>query len=50
MLRKQVAHKYIERVQSKKSREDRKPEQTYPTDITDGVFVTIGPDAEAQNG
>ncbi|KAL4235619.1 Ribosome biogenesis protein BRX1 [Mactra antiquata] len=44
LIRKQVAKKYIHRVEAKKSLEDRKPEYTYPSDITDDVFVTIRPD------
>lgn len=50
LLRKQVAHKYIDRIHAKKSLENRKPEKTYPTDITDDVFLTARPDDEAQNG
>ena len=50
MLRRKIAHKYMDRVHSKKSLEIRKPEKTYPTDITDDVFATIGPEEEEQNG
>ena len=45
-----MASKYIERVQAKKAFDDRKPEKTYPTDITDDVFSTARPEEEAQNG
>lgn len=44
ILKKQVASKYIQRVYAKKSLESRKPEFTYPTDVTDDVFVTIRPE------
>ncbi|KAL5021634.1 hypothetical protein ScPMuIL_000789 [Solemya velum] len=44
MLRKKVSQKYVSRVQSKKSLEDRRPEESYKTDVTDDVFVTIRPE------
>lgn len=50
MLRRQVAHKYINRVQAKKSLDERKPEFTYAPDVTDDVFVTIQPEDSTQNG
>ena len=50
MIRKQVAQKYINRVQAKKSLDERKPEFTYTPDVTDDVFVTIRPKETQQNG
>ena len=50
LLRRQVASKYVNRVQAKKSLEDRKPEFTYTSDVTDDVFVTIKPEDMKQNG
>ncbi|XP_045158339.1 ribosome biogenesis protein BRX1 homolog [Mercenaria mercenaria] len=50
LLRRQVAQKYVNRVQSKKSLEERKPEFTYTSDVTDDVFVTIQPEDSKQNG
>lgn len=50
LLRRQVAQKYVNRVQAKKSLEDRKPEFTYTSDVTDDVFVTIQPEDTQHNG
>ncbi|KAH3849176.1 ribosome biogenesis protein BRX1 homolog [Dreissena polymorpha] len=50
LIRRQVAQKYINRVHAKKSLDERKPEFTYRSDITDDVFVTIRPEDNQQNG
>lgn len=48
LVKLQVAKKYIHRVEAKKSLEERKPEFTYPSDITDDVFVTINSENTSQ--
>lgn len=44
ILKKKVAHKYISRVYAKKSLDSRRSQETYKSDITDDVFVTIKPE------
>lgn len=44
MLKKKVAEKYISRVYAKKSLDSRRSQDTYKSDITDDVFVTIKPE------